>query len=125
MTDDIANALAECIAARQAAAAPLKFSAEAAAEANQRSESQFRANLPLIPGGFAAARTNLLRAATLFGAISKAIALFHDPAATEITRDQMASARAVMERECRFKVAAVARKAPDAVGVAEGLVCNG
>ena len=122
MADDVEVALKECIAARAAAAKPLVFSTEALEEANQRTESQFRANLAKV-GGWTAARDSMIRASTLYGAVAKAVAIFHNPDAKEINVENQASARRLMEQECKFRVARSAKKAPNAVTVADGLVC--
>jgi hypothetical protein len=68
----------------------------------------------------------LLKAATLFGATAKSIALFHDPRATEIDLDAAASARNLVEHECKFGLARRKGKHPTAVNAREdGLICGG
>jgi len=123
MPEDIQAAVNECIEARVKAAAPLKFSSEANQIANARTLGQFTANLETA-GGWTAARPALLRAATLFGATAKAIALFHNANATEISKDEMASARELTERECKFGLAKLKRKPHTAVTANDGLVCG-
>lgn len=123
MADQFEQMLAECVAVREEAAGPLTISAQATQEANDRSLAQFRQNLPNVPGGIAAARDSLLRASKLLGALSKSIALFHNPGATEISADAMASARIVVERECRFRVAKAKGKDPADVDVSDGMIC--
>jgi hypothetical protein len=121
--DEIKRAVKECIAARKAAAAPLVFNAKALKIANQRTLAQFTANLQAV-GGWKVARPALLKASTLFGAVAKAIARFHNPKAKVIGVDEMASARVLMEQECKFKVAKSKKKHPSAVTTSDGLVCN-
>jgi hypothetical protein len=123
MADEVELAMRECIAARSAAAAPLVFAQAAFEAANNRTEAQFQANLAAV-GGWAAARTALLLASTLYGATAKAIALFHNPNATEIGTDEEQSARKLMEQECKFRIANIVNKPPEAVTVADGQVCN-
>ena len=124
MSEEIRAAVDECIKARTAAAAPLKFTAQALEFANKRTLSQFTANLE-IAGGFSKAGPALLKAATLFGATAKAIALFHDPNAKEIDMTAAASARKVVEEECKFGLARRTGKHPTAVNSRDGLVCGG
>lgn len=125
MIDEVTMALAECAAARAAAARPLTFSAESEAETRRRSEAQFRANFPLIPGGWTACRPAVLRASMMLGDVGKAITLAIKSGATEISLDDTKIARLIVERECKFKVAKAAGKEPDAVNVSDGLVCGG
>jgi hypothetical protein len=124
MAEDIKAAVNECIQAREKAAAPLKFNAEALRLANDRTLAQFTANLERA-GGFKAAGPALLRASILFGATAKAIALFHNERATEIGVDEMASARMLMEKECKFGLARRKGKHHTAVTAADGLLCGG
>jgi hypothetical protein len=124
MADEVAAAMAECAVARAAAARPLVFSAEAEAETRRRSEAQFRANFPLIPGGWPACRPAVLKASMMLGDVAKAITLAIRPDAKEISLDDTKIARLITERECKFKVAKAAGKNPDDVSVADGLVCG-
>jgi hypothetical protein len=124
MTDDISAAMAECAVARAAAARPLAFSAEAEAETRRRSEAQFRANFPLIPGGWTTCRPAVLKASLMLGDVARAITVAIRPEATEITLDYTKIARLIVERECKFKVARAAGKDPNDVSVADGLVCG-
>src|SRR5215475_1536651 len=94
----IEDAVNQCIEARVIAAAPLVFNAEALKFANDRTLAQFTANLERA-GGFGKAGPAVLKAARLFGATAKAIALFHDPNAKEIDIDAAASARKLVEGE--------------------------
>lgn len=123
--DEIDLALDECEAARAEAAKPLTIDPEATAIARERSEAQFRQSLPQIEGGWQRVRKNVLRASTLYGTIGRTLALFHDPNATVIRAEQMATARIVVERECRFKIATHSGRPLDTVGAREGLVCGG
>ena len=120
--DEIQAAVNKCIKAREEAAAPLKFNAEALAFANNRTHDQFAANLERA-GGWKAAGPAMLRAATLFGATAKAIALFHNPQAEEIDKDETITARTLMESQCRFGLAKRKGKDPAAIDVNDGLVC--
>ena len=124
MAEDIQAAVNQCIKAREEAAAPLKFNAEALKLANDRTLGQFTANLATA-GGWKKAGPALLRASTLFGATAKAIALFHNERATEISVDEMAKARELMEKECRFGLARRTGKHPTAVTAGDGLLCGG
>src|SRR5215467_4781254 len=121
---EIQAAVDECIKARAAAAAPLKFNAEALEFANRRSLGQFTANLATA-GGWKGAGPALLKAATLFGATAKAIALFHNPHATEIDLDAAGAARNLVEQECKFGLARSKGKHPTAVNSRDGLICGG
>jgi hypothetical protein len=123
MANEIDDALAAIVAARNEAAKPLVFTDEAGAASDRRSRSQFEASLPLIDGGFETVRVGLLRASILFGEVAKAVAKFHDPNATHITLDQMNSARAFIERECRLRLAEKEGKRAEDVNVLDGLVC--
>ena len=123
MADEIKLALKACIAARSTAAKPLVFNAKALKMANQRTLAQFSANLAAV-GGWKAAGPALLKASTLFGSVAKAIARFHNPKAKVIGVDDMASARVLMEQECKFKIAKSKKKHPNAVSTSDGLVCN-
>jgi hypothetical protein len=123
MAQDIEAAVAACIKVRNAAAAPLVFSSDATSEANDRTKAQFEKNLPKIQGGFQTVEPAVLKAAGLFGALAKTIALFHDSNAKEISKDDAMTARLAMERACRFKIAKAAGKNPDEVDASEGLVC--
>jgi hypothetical protein len=124
MSEDIKAAVNECINAREKAAAPLKFSAEALKQANDRTLAQFTANLEAA-GGWKAAGPALLRASTLFGSTAKAIALFHNEHATEIGVDEMADARNLMEKQCKFGLAKRKGKHPTALRASDGLLCGG
>lgn len=124
MAENIQAAVDQCIRAREEAAAPLKFNAAALKFSNDRTLHQFTANLAAA-GGWEAAGPAMLRAATLFGATAKAIALFHNPRATEIGLDEAGTARDVMERECRFGLAKRKGKHHTEIGVADGLICGG
>ena len=123
MTVTIHDAVNQCIEARVKAAAPLVFNAEALKFANERTLAQFTQNLERA-GGFTKAGPALLKAATLFGATAKVIALFHDPRATEIDIDAAASARKVVEAECKFGLAKRTGKHHATVGAPDGLVCG-
>jgi len=124
MAVDIKAAVNQCIKARENAAAPLKFNAEALEAANARTLAQFTANLETA-GGWEAAGPALLRASTLFGATAKAIALFHNEHATEIGVDEMADARTLMEKQCRFGLAKRKGKHHTALSARDGLLCGG
>ena len=124
LDSQIASALGEIVAARNAAAAPLHFTAEADKASNDRSVTQFRATLPKVTGGFATVRDGLLRASTLFGTLAKAIAQSDDPAATQINVQQMSIARAAAEKACRLTLAKQKNKSVESVGAADGLICN-
>ena len=124
MADDIHAAVNECITAREKAAAPLKFTAEALKSANERTVGQFTANLERA-GGWKKAGPALLRASTLFGATAKAIALFHNEHATEINVDEMGAARKLMEEQCKFGLSKRTGKPLAAVNAADGLLCGG
>src|SRR5215471_6156128 len=124
VTITIQEAVNQCIEARVKAASPLVFNAEALKFANNRTLAQFTANLE-IAGGFAKAGPALLKASTLFGATAKAIALFHDPNTKEIDMTAAASARKVVEEECKFGLARRTGKHPTAVNSRDGLVCGG
>jgi hypothetical protein len=124
MADDIQAAVNECIKAREKAAAPLKFNAEALHSANARTLGQFTANLERA-GGWKKAGPALLRASTLFGTTAKAIALFHNEHATEISVDEMAAARELMEAQCKFGIARRTGKHHTAVNASDGLLCGG
>lgn len=124
MADDIQAAVDACIQARENAAAPLKFNAQALQMANERTLAQFTANLETA-GGWKAAGPALLRASTLFGATAKAIALFHNEHATEIGVDEMADARMLMEKECKFGLAKKKGKHHTVVTARDGLLCGG
>ena len=124
MAENIQAAVDQCIKAREEAAAPLKFNAAALKFANERTLTQFTANLAAA-GGWEAAGPALLRAATLFGATAKALALFHNPRANEIGLDEADTARTLMEHECRFGLAKRTGKHATAIGVPDGLVCGG
>ena len=119
----IQTALAEIVKARDDAAAPLTFTAEAAKASDDRSEAQFRANLPQVPGGWTTVRDGILKASVLFGEVAKAIARFHDPTATQITLDQMATARGLAEHECKLNVATKKGKHFIEVTVLDGIIC--
>jgi hypothetical protein len=123
MPGEIETAVDECIKARAQAAAPLTFNAEALKFANERTLAQFTANLALA-GGWRAAGPALLKAATLFGATAKAIALFHNSRATEIDIDAAAGARKTVEEECKFGLAKRTGKHPTAIKSSDGLVCG-
>lgn len=123
MADEIEDAIAVIATARDEAAKPLVFTKEAAAASDQRSKSQFEASLPQIDGGFETVRAGLIRASTLFGEVAKAVARFHHPNATEIRLDEMSSARAFIERECKLRLAKKKGKAVEDVSVLDGLVC--
>ena len=118
---EIEFALNEIVIARDAAAAPLRFTPDAAKASDEQSKSQFKANLPRIKGGFASVREGLLAASALFGSTAKALAQFQDPRATQITKDQMELAREFAEAACKLKLAEQHGVATP--GVAEGLVC--
>jgi hypothetical protein len=121
----IESALKEIVIARDAAAAPLKFSSDAAALSDEMSRGQFRASLPLVSGGFTSSvREGLLAASALFGSVAKSLAQFQDIRATEINKEQMQLARAVAERACKLKLAEVKQKHPDTVDVSDGLLCG-
>jgi hypothetical protein len=128
MTDQlevqIQTARGECADARNAAALPLVFNDVAAQKATDRDESQLRASLPQIPGGWPTVRLPVLRAATLSGAVAKAIAQFQDPDARTITEEQMFNGRGIAEKECKLKLAIVVGKDADEVDVSDGLVCG-
>jgi hypothetical protein len=119
----VQSAVDHCIEARVRAAAPLVFNAEALKFANERTLAQFTANLATA-GGWSKAGPALLKAATLFGASAKAIALFHNPGATEIDLDAAASARKIVEAECKFGLARRTGKHHATVGAPDGLVCG-
>jgi hypothetical protein len=121
---EIEAALAEIVIARDAAAAPLTFTEEAAEASDETSRSQFRANLPLIPGGFASIRKGLLSASALFGSTAKALAQFQDVRATEITLSQMELAREFAEQACRLRLGEARGKDPATVDVSDGLACG-
>ena len=121
---EIEAALAEIVIARDAAAAPLAFTEEAAEASDEMSRSQFRANLPLIPGGFASIRQGLLAASALFGSTAKALAQFQDIKATEITLTQMELAREFAEQACRMRLGEAKGKDPSTVDVSDGLACG-
>ena len=120
---EIESALNEIGIARDAAAAPLTFTAAAIAASDEQSRGQFRANLPQIPGGFATVRAGLLSASALFGATAKALAQFQDVRATQITQDQMELAREFAEAACKLKLSQLHSVPVSATGVKEGLVC--
>lgn len=121
----IEDALREIVIARDAAAAPLRFTADAAAASDEQSRGQFQANLPSIKGGFAGdVRKGLLEASALFGAIAKAIAQFQDIRAIEINTEQMELARAVAQKACRLRLADATGKRLDELSPTEGLVCT-
>ena len=120
---EIQSALTEIAIARDAAAAPLRFTPDAAAASDEQSRGQFLANLPQIRGGFATVRDGLLGASALFGATAKALAQFQDVRATEITKEQMELAREFAEAACRLKLAQQHGVSPSNAGVREGLVC--
>src|SRR5688572_10179488 len=121
----IEDARRQIVIARDAAAAPLTFSAAAAAESDEQSRGQFRASLPSIRGGFSGdVRDGLLKASALFGAIAKALAQFQDVRAAEINVEQMRMARAVAQKACRVRLADMTGKRVDEVSTAEGLVCT-
>ena len=124
MPDEFDAVLDECDAARAEAALPLKFTEEARLQARNRSEAQFRANVPLIPGGFTKIKSGILRASTLTGALAKAFALCHDPDAVDISPKIMARARTEVEKECKIRVGAKLGKPPEAVGVSDGVPCG-
>src|SRR5690349_21372659 len=121
---EIAAALEQIVIARDAAAAPLTFATDAAAESDQRSADQFRASLPQVKGGFATVKKGLLHASSLFGVLAKTIAQFQDPAATQINLDQMHIARAAAEKACRLTLATQKGKTPTTVDVSDGLICS-
>jgi len=123
MSPDFGPELQECNQARDNAANPLHFSADAAAESDDRSRGQFRANLPRINGGFPAVREGLLQAFALYGAVAKMLAQFDDPAAAEITVEHMRIARIVSERACKLRLAGKTNKAVESVSASDGLVC--
>jgi hypothetical protein len=123
MPTDIDTLISACIQARNAAANPLVFSDDATQKANNRTRGQFSQSIPQIPGGVPAVQTAVLNAASLFGALAKTIALFHNPNASVISSDDAEIARAAMESACRFKVANIAGKDPNDVDVSDGLVC--
>jgi hypothetical protein len=123
MAEDIKAAVAECTKATEAAALPLTFTAEARQIAVDRTLAQFTMNL-VTAGGWKAAGPAMLKAATLFGASAKAIALFHDDKATVIGVDDMAAARELVEDQCRFGLARRMKKHPAAVTTRDGLVCG-
>jgi len=120
---EIADALAAITKARDAAARPLTFNAKAAKESDDRSVGQFRANLPLVRGGFPSVKDGLVEASRLFGTIAKAIAKFQDPGATEISVEQMRIARAAAERACKLTLATKKRKSIESVSASDGLLC--
>lgn len=120
---EIESALNQIAIARDAAAAPLRFTAAAAAASDEQSRTQFRANLPRIRGGFATVRDGLLGASALFGATAKALAQFQDVRATQITQEQMELAREFAEAACKLKLAQLHGVPTSAAGVNEGLVC--
>jgi len=120
---EIADALAQIVIARNAAAAPLVFAADAAAESDERSVGQFRATLPGVPGGFLTVRDALLHASALFGALAKTIAQFDKPVATEITLEQMRIARTAAERACKLQLATIKNKPIESVSVSDGHIC--
>lgn len=122
--DDIDRALDECEAARAEAAKPLTIHPDATADARERSEAQFRRSLPQIPGGWQTVRRNVLKASSLYGTVGRVLALFHDANATEIMPAQMETARMVIERECKFKIATKKGRPLDKVGARDGLVCG-
>jgi hypothetical protein len=124
MAGEIDTAVAECIEARAEAAKPLKFNREALDWAHTMTHGNFTENLARV-GGWETAGPNLLRAATLLGATAKAIALFHNPRATEINIHAAKTARAIVEKECRLGLASRTGRHPDTVGVADGLICGG
>lgn len=125
MPTEFERALNDLINARNDAALPLTFAADATAEQNDRSDGQLRANLPQISGGWDAVKEAVVNIATLFGEIARTIARVQDPNATVITKEQAGLARKLAERACRLSVAGQARKSADEVGVAEGIVCGG
>ena len=120
---EIAAALDAIVKARDAAARPLKFSKAAAEQADKRSVGQFRANLPVIPGGFASVKKGLVDASKLFGSMAKSIAKFQNPAAKEISVEQMEIARAAAERACKLTIASKKKKSLESVSAPDGLVC--
>ena len=122
MADEIDLMLDECDAARAAAALPLVFTDAARLMARNRSEAQFRANIPLIPGGFTKIRSGILKASTLTGARAKAFAEFHDSDVIEV--EHMARARTEVEKECKIRVGRIVGKPPEAVGVSDGVPCG-
>jgi len=124
VTDEIETAKSEIAIARDYAAAPLVFSSDAADTLSSRDEGQLRANLPRIEGGWATVRDGVLKASGLAGEVARAIALFQDPDATEITVEQGNLARSVAERACKLKLAEVLEKEPDELSVEEGFICG-
>ena len=125
MADEIDAALDACDAARAEAALPLRFTEEARLMLRNRSDAQFRANLPLIEGGFQRIKKGILRASTLTGSLAKAFQLFHDPTAKEIVLQHAVRARVEIEKECKIRVGAKLGKPPEAVGVSDGIPCGG
>lgn len=120
---EIATALPLMEAARNKAAEPLKFSAAAAKVSDDRSKGQFRANLPVIQGGFASIKEGLLAASTLFGSLAKALAQFENPDAKEISVEQAQFAREMAERQCKLRVAKKLNKSEAQVKAADGIPC--
>ena len=120
---EIENALAEMEQARNDAAKPLAFTAQAAEDSDERSRGQFRASLPLIDGGFERVREGLLDASALYGRLAKELALFDNPNATEIAIDQAQTARLAAERACKLKVARKLSKAASEVRPSDGIPC--
>ncbi|HXI29537.1 MAG TPA: hypothetical protein VNG89_13960 [Vicinamibacterales bacterium] len=129
MPDDpdpaIQAALDAIVIARDAAAAPLVFTPDAAKASDDRSIAQFRANLPLVNGGFAVVKEGMLHASALFGALAKTIAQFDDPAATVINLEQMSIARTAAERACKLTLARTLNKALESVSATDGHICRG